>query len=121
MSSTLFSSKHIYNLGNVNIDTAAPLSHRPFNLWVDQAKYFMLVQIKTLTSSLGCIIIFSAVEAHWSSITERYHDPVRRNANKLFIDQPKAPLELLIDYVNLAISHTTGLKVFTPTILASVA
>lgn len=90
----------------------------PYNLWVDQAKSFLSVQFKTLASTLGCTLVPIAVEAHWSLIAERYHDPLRRIANKLIVDHPSAPLPLIIDYANLAMSHTIGPEGFTPAILA---
>lgn len=42
----------------------------------------------------------------------------RRIPNKLFIDHPSAPLNLIIDYANLAMSHTVGPEGFTPAILS---
>lgn len=90
----------------------------PHNLWVDQAKAFLSVQFKTLANSLGCNIVPIAVEAHWSLIAERYHDPLRRISRKLIVDHPAAPMELIVDYANLAMSHTIGPEGFTPAILA---
>ena len=90
----------------------------PFNLWVDQAKAFLSTQFTALANSLGCNLIPIAVEAHWSLIAERCHDPLRRIANKLIIDHPSALLSLIIDYANLAMSHTIGPEGFTPAILA---
>lgn len=90
----------------------------PFNLWVDQAKAFLSVQFKTLANSLGCNLVPIAVEAHWSLIAERYHDPLRRISMNLITDHPAAPLQLIIDYANLAMSHTIGPEGFTPAILA---
>lgn len=76
----------------------------PYNLWMDQSKLFLSVQFKTLASSLGCNHVPIAVEAHWSLITERCHDPLRRISNKLIVEHPAAPLQLLLDYANLAMS-----------------
>ena len=90
----------------------------PYNLWVDQAKAFLSVQFKTLANSLGCNLVPIAVEAHWSLIAERHHDPLRRIVNKLIVDHPAAPLPLIIDYANLAMYHTVGPEGFTPAILA---
>lgn len=90
----------------------------PHNLWVDQAKSFLSTQFTTLANVLGCNIVSIAVEAHWSLIAERYHDPLRRVVNKLFLDHPAAPLNLIVYYANLAISHTIGPEGFTPAILA---
>lgn len=90
----------------------------PYNLWVDQAKAFLSTQFTTLANVLGCNIVPIAVEAHWSLIAERYHDPLRRIVNKLIIDHPAAPLSLIVDYANLAMSHTVGPEGFTPAILA---
>jgi len=67
---------------------------------------------------LGYNLVPIAVEAHWSLIAERYHDPLRRIANKLILDHPAAPLSLIIDYANLSMSHTIGPDGFTPAILA---
>lgn len=90
----------------------------PFNLWVDQAKAFLSTQFTALDNYLGCNLISRAVEAHWSLLAERYHDPLRRIGNELIIDHPSAPLSLIIDYSNLALSQTTGSEGFTPAILA---
>lgn len=90
----------------------------PHNLWVDQAKAFLSTQFTTLANVLGCNIVPIAVEAHWSLIAERYHDPLRRIVNKLILDHPTAPLNLIVDYANLAMSHTVGPEGFTPAILA---
>lgn len=90
----------------------------PYNLWVDQAKAFLSVQFKTLAASLGCNLVPIAAESHWPLIAKRYHDPLRRIAKKLSIDHPSAPLHLIIDYSNLAMSHTVGPEGFTPAILA---
>lgn len=89
----------------------------PFNLWVDQAKAFLSTQFTALDNYLGCNLISRAVEAHWSLLAERYHDPLRRIGNELIIDHPSAPLSLIIDYSNLALSQTTGSEGFTPAIL----
>lgn len=89
----------------------------PYNLWVDQAKAFLSIQFTALVNSLGCNLIPIAVEAHWSLIAERYHDPLRRIAKKLMLDHPAAPLSLILDYANLAMSHTVGPEGFTPAIL----
>ena len=78
----------------------------------------MSVQCKTLASSLGCNLVPIAVEAHWSLIAERYHDLLRRIANKLTVDHPSALLHLIVDYANLAMSHTVGPERHTPAILA---
>lgn len=90
----------------------------PYNLWVDQAKSFFSVQFRTLANSLGCKLVPIAVEAHWSLIAELHHDPLRRIAKKLIVDHPAAPLGLIIDYANLAMSHKIGPEGFTPAILA---
>lgn len=90
----------------------------PFNLWVDQAKSFLSAQFTALANSFGCNLIPIAVEAHWSLIAERYHDPLRRIVNKLLIDHPTATFSLIIDYANLAMSHTIGPEGFTPAILS---
>ena len=90
----------------------------PYNLWVDQAKSFFSVQFKTLANSLGCNLVPIAVEARWSLIAERYHDPMRRISKKLMIDHRAAPLCLIIDYATLAMSHTIGPEGFTPAMLA---
>lgn len=95
-----------------------PYLGAPYNLWVDQAKSFLSVQFKTLANSLGCNLVPIAVEAHWSLIAERYHDPIRRITRKLVLDHPAAPLDLIVDYANLAMSHTIGPEGFTPAILA---
>lgn len=78
----------------------------------------MSVQFKTLASSLGCNTVPIAVEFHLSMISERYHDLLRRLANKLFIEHPAVPLFLIIGYANLAMSQTVGTESFTPEILA---
>lgn len=87
-------------------------------LWADQAKAFLSVQFATLENALGCGIIPIAVEAHLSLIAEWYHDPLRPIANKLIVEHSAAPLQLIIDYVNLAMSHTVGPEGFLPAILA---
>lgn len=89
-----------------------------YNLWVDQAKSFLCVQFKTLANSLGCNLISIAVEAHWSLIAERHHDPLRRITRKLILDHSAAPFDLVVDNGNLAMSHTIGPEGFTPAILA---
>ena len=76
------------------------------------------MQFQTLANSLGCNLVPIAVEAHWSLIAERYNDPLRRIVNKLIVDHPAAPLPLIIDYANLAMSDTVGPEGFTPAILA---
>lgn len=96
----------------------APYLGVPYHLWVDQAKSFLSVKFKSLASSLGCHLMPIAVEAHWSLIAERYHDPLRRIANKLSVDYPTAPLYLILDYANLAMSHNIDPGGFTPPILA---
>lgn len=95
-----------------------PYLRVPYNLWVDQAKSFLCVQFRTLAPTLECTLVPIAVEAHWSLIAERYHDPLRRIANKLIVDHPSAPLSLIIDYANLAMSHTIGPEGITLAILA---
>ena len=90
----------------------------PFNLCVDQAKAFFSVQFKTLANFLGCNLVPIAVEVHWSLIAERYHDPLRRIVQKRIVDHPAAPLSLIVDYANMAMSHTIRPEGFTPAILA---
>lgn len=90
----------------------------PTNVWVDQAKAFLSAEFKECLESLGCKVIPIAVEAHWSLICERYHDPLRRIVQKLRAEHPEAPLDLLVDYANMAMSHTVGPEGFTPAILA---
>lgn len=51
-------------------------------------------------------------------IAERYHDPLRRIKQKLIIDHPSAPLDLVLDYDNLAMSHTIGPEGFTAAVVA---
>lgn len=92
----------------------APCLGVPYHLWVDQAKAFLSKQFKYLASSLGCNLIPIAVEAHWSLIAERYHAPLRRIIEKCTIDHPGAPLELVVDYANMAMSHTIGPEGFNP-------
>lgn len=96
---------------------AIPYLGVPTNVWVDQAKAFLSKEFKTYLESLGCKVIAIGVEAHWSLIAERYHDPLRRIIQKLRSDHPHAPLDLIIDYSNLAMSHTVGPEGFTPAIL----
>lgn len=74
------------------------------------------MQIKILASSLGYHLVPIAVEAHWSLIAERYHEPIRRITRKLVLDHPAAPLELAVDYASLAMSHTIGPEGFTQAI-----
>lgn len=90
----------------------------PFNLWVDQAKSFLSVQFTALANALGCNLIPIPVEAHWSLIAEHYHDPLRRITQKVLLGYPQAPLSLVIDYVNLSMSHTVGPEGFTQSIFA---
>ena len=90
----------------------------PFNLRVDQAKAFLSVQLKTLANSLGCNLVPIAVEAHWSLIAKRYHDPLQRIVQKRITDYPAAPFSLIADYANMAMSHTLGPEGFTAAILA---
>lgn len=90
----------------------------PQNLWLDQAKAFLSTHFTTLATVFGFKIFPIAVEAHWSLIAERYHDPLRLIVNKLIFDHPAAPLNLVVDYANLALSHTVGLEGFKPGILA---
>lgn len=97
---------------------ATPYLGVPCNLWVDQAKSFLSVQFKKLAYSLSCNLAPIAVEAHWSFIGEQYHDLLRRIENKLAVDHPLAPLPLLVDYANTALSHTIGLNRFTRATLA---
>lgn len=78
----------------------------PFNLWVDKSKDFLSVQFITLANVLGCNIVPFAVAAHRSLITERYLNRPRVIVNKLIIDHLSASLTLIIDYANLAMSHT---------------
>lgn len=96
----------------------APYLGVPHNLWVNHAKAFLSTQFNSLANSLGCNLIPVAVEAHWSLIAERYHDPLHRITQKLILDHPSAPLDLVLDYANLAMSHTVGPEGFTPAILA---
>lgn len=90
----------------------------PHNLWVDQAKAFLSTQFQALANSLGCNLVPVAVEAHWSLIAERYHNQLLRITQKLILDHPTAPLALILDYANLAMSHSIGPEGFTPAILA---
>lgn len=59
-----------------------------------------------------------AVEVHWSLIDERYHDPLRRIANKLAVDSSFVPLPHLRNSTNMVLPHTIGSEGFTPAILA---
>lgn len=89
-----------------------------YNLWVDQAKACHSTQFKSLANMLAYNLIPIDVELHWSLIAERCHDPLRRIANELFTGHPHAPLSLIIDHANLAVSHTRSPEVFTTAILA---
>lgn len=75
-------------------------------------------QFKTFASSLGCNLVLIAVEAHWSLIAERYRGSLRRIAQKLVVDHPAAPLAVIADYANLAMSHRVEIEGCTPAILA---
>lgn len=97
---------------------AIPYLGVPYNLWVDQAKAFLSTQFTTLANVLGCQIIPIAVEAQWSLIAERCHDSLRRIVKKLIVDHPAAPVRLIVDYANLAMSHTIVPEGFNPTVLA---
>lgn len=90
----------------------------PYNSWVDQAKSFLSAHFNALANSLGCNIILIAVDAHWSLIAERYYDHLRRIVDKLIVGHPTAPLSLIVDYANLAMSLTVGIEGLAPTILA---
>ncbi len=71
-----------------------------------------------LSNALGSNIVPVAVEAHWSLIAERYHDPFRRVVRKLQVDCPDLRLDILVDYANLVMSHTMGPEGFSPALLA---
>lgn len=90
----------------------------PHNLWVNQANAFLSTQFTSLANSLGCNLISVAVNDHWSLIAKRYHDPLRRITENLILDRAAAPLSLVLNYANLAMSHTIGPEGFTPAILA---
>lgn len=49
-----------------------------FKFWVDQANAFLSAQFTALSKALGCSLISTAVETHWSLISERYHASLRR-------------------------------------------
>lgn len=51
-------------------------------------------------------------------MAERYHDPLLRITQKLRVEHPNAPLFLILDFTNLAMSHADGPEGVTPTILA---
>lgn len=59
-----------------------------------------------------------AVETHWSFFAKSCHEVLQRVENELSVDYPSAALTLLIDYANLATSHTMGPDGFTSAILA---
>lgn len=90
----------------------------PYNLWLNQAKYFLSVQFKTLAPSLCSNFISISVEAHWSLIAETYHDPNSRIVNKLSDHHDNLPLNLIISFANRARLHTIRPENFTPAISA---
>lgn len=95
-----------------------PYLGAPRNIWVDQAKQFIYGLFVILCNSLGSKIKPVYVEAHWSLVVERYHEPLRRVVRKLKTDRPSVPLHILVDYANIVISHTMGPEGFTPALLA---
>lgn len=97
---------------------AIPYLGVPQNLWVAQAKAFISTKFTTLDNLLGCNTVPIAVEAEWPLIAERYHEQLRRLVKKLILDHPVAPIKLIVDYANPAMSHTFGAKGYTPDIMA---
>lgn len=98
---------------------AIPYLGVQYHLWVDQAKSFRSFQFHALKCALGCKEFPVAVESvHWSLIAERYPKLLRRISHKIITEHPTAPLYLIIDYANLAMSHMIGSEWFTLNILA---
>lgn len=97
---------------------AIPYLRVPHNIYVEPAKYLLSIQFNTLATSVGCNLIPVVVEAHLSTLAERYHDQLRPIANNVSIGQPSAPVNLVTDYTNLAMSPKIGPEGCTPVILA---
>lgn len=90
----------------------------PYNLWVDLAKSFSSVQFKTFANSLGCDLVPVFIEAHWSLIAEHYHYLLKLISKKLIVGHLAALLALIMDYLNLAVSHIIRPEGFILSILA---
>jgi len=85
---------------------AIPYLGMPTNVWVNQAKAFLFLEFKNDMEFLRSKLIAIGVEAHRSLISERYPDPIYRFVQMMRAEHMHAPLDLLVDYANMAMSHT---------------
>lgn len=75
---------------------------------MDQGKASFSVYFKAAASALECNLILVPIEGHWSFIVERYHDQLKTIMKNLQTIYPDVPLQIMVDYANMTISHTIG-------------